>query len=1001
MNQRVFEKKSSTIYTSLLGAVACFSCFSLFSQHLSFRNYNVNHGLPSSMIYAAFQDSKGYMWFATDMGVSRYDGYEFRNYTINDGLSDNEVFSFFEDSNGRIWFATLNGKVSYYLSGEIYNSQTDPTLLPMNSDSYICGFIEEPDSTVWMATYRSGVVSYSPAKSVNRYFTSRFRYIGNILPFDSTHFRLLAENEIYAIPFEPGYDGLLDLPASQFDIKPGTFKSVQLSNGYVAFTGKMNDCVYIGDNHSGESKLIYQDPQRKMKVYNVCADITTLWICTSRGAIPYDYERDSFSTPLLEAYNISSVMKDNEGNFWITTLGDGAFFCSANAIYSYTPQEGLLTESVTCLAADGNDRIWIGYEKGAVGIIEKGELKTIKIFNGEAYEKGIINKMSFNYGKLWIAANYGLVLLHNQQKQLLPIVVKDALEYPEGHIWHATSLLPYGVTYFKKSLFEKWMINAEGFRTQIGLGSDLASHIKVSERAKRLFKDSRDVVWMSTEKNLYRYKDNKVENITSGFLRDAAYVNDFGEHPDGTILLATNIDGIIAVNGDRVFSIKEEDGLSSSYCSTISVDDEGIIWVGTNKGLNKITGFPDEPKITQYDVNDGMLSNEVQDVLVVNDTVWIATRKGINLFDKRKSISDLKPPIMLLNGISVHEKPVNLNGKDILLHHNENDIRLHFTGISYNSGGEILYRYRLNDESPWNYTRNTMIDFPQLPPGDYHFTVSSRGKSSSWSKPVSLNFVIKKPFWKTHAFIVTELVLMLGAVWLVTAAYFTYRRNKILQKYRLVNSELKALRAQINPHFLFNALNSIQGVLLKNNMDAAQYYLGKFGTLMRMILDHSDKLNITIDEEIKALKNYLEIESLRSNYQFQYNITVSESIDVFNTEIPAMILQPFVENAVWHGLGNKTGQGNLIIDFDLENEHTIVITICDDGIGRKKTMELNAGKKKHKSKGMQLVRERIEILNMNRQGKIILSIVDLEDDHGNHPGTKVMIKIPNHEHYSE
>ena len=330
---------------------------------------------------------------------------------------------------------------------------------------------------------------------------------------------------------------------------------------------------------------------------------------------------------------------------------------------------------------------------------------------------------------------------------------------------------------------------------------------------------------------------------------------------------------------------------------------------------------------------------------------------------------------------------------DLTFQHNENDIGINYTGLSYHSGGNIQYRYKLHRNDPWRYTRNTSVYLPALPDDQYEFIVACKGRTGIWSKAASISFLVKKPFWRTYAFIAAVIVLSGGLIWIGFVLYFRSQRKKIVMQNRMALSELRSLRSQMNPHFLFNALNSIQGVLMKNKPQAAQDYLGKFGKLMRTILDHSDKTSVSIAEELESITYYLEIEQLRCDNRFRYNIYVDPELDQYNAEIPAMIIQPFIENAIWHGFGQQHENGVLDIKFLLDKNNAILIIIQDNGIGRRKAAELQKNKE-HKSKGIQLVKERIDILNVENSNKIELDIEDLEDEQGHYPGTRVTIKIP-------
>lgn len=206
--------------------------------------------------------------------------------------------------------------------------------------------------------------------------------------------------------------------------------------------------------------------------------------------------------------------------------------------------------------------------------------------------------------------------------------------------------------------------------------------------------------------------------------------------------------------------------------------------------------------------------------------------------------------------------------------------------------------------------------------------------------------------------------------------------------------ELKALRAQMNPHFIFNTMSSIQHYITNNDSQAALKYLSKFAKLMRSIMDNSKQPVILVKEELDALKLYLELESMRFKNKFTYTIHVDESVDINYDEIPAMLIQPYVENAILHGIGNKEGKGHLHIVLKKQNG-MIICEIEDDGVGRKKAMEMSGKKKStHKSMGMEITRERLEILNLTNESNLSVNITDLVDNAGSPAGTRVEIFVP-------
>jgi LytS/YehU family sensor histidine kinase len=196
----------------------------------------------------------------------------------------------------------------------------------------------------------------------------------------------------------------------------------------------------------------------------------------------------------------------------------------------------------------------------------------------------------------------------------------------------------------------------------------------------------------------------------------------------------------------------------------------------------------------------------------------------------------------------------------------------------------------------------------------------------------------------------------------------------------------------MNPHFIFNCLSSINHFILKNQTDTASDYLTKFSRLIRIVLINSKNKLITLEEELEMLSLYLDMERLRFKNSFSYNINFINSIDIDNIYLPPLLLQPFAENAIWHGLMNKEGEGRLEISLKIDNDF-LVCNIIDDGIGRKAASELRPFDEKKRSLGLKITRERFDLLNENNEGKTFFEFEDLFDENGNASGTKVILKI--------
>lgn len=987
------------LYLSIAICVCLLWIVDASSQTLNFKNYSVDDMLPSSKVYMVFQDSRGFIWFGTDLGVSRFDGNSFTHFSTRDGLADNEVFNLFEDSQGRIWFMTQNGKVSYHHLGGITNASTDSTLLPLNSNSFIASITEDDQGAIWITTSSDGIVRYGKDRSVKRFFGNQEFVSAYHLFFRKNNHAILAVSKgLFDIEFDKTRDSVLQIS----DLKVGSStddyypKYVQTDSGEIVMKTNYEVRWYHPDKNS--YGIIHQT-RKEDQVYSLSQDGAFLWIGTSRGVRQYGMDDKLLRQSILENHLITSVLRDWEGNYWFSTLGEGVYFCTSLEMKCYTTKNGLLSDKVTCLAVDNQQRVWLGYDRGAennagsaVSFIDHNTVNTFPLLSGKAFNRMATRRIRFDKQYGWVATDFGMFRFKGTQAFLLPGYSRDMFAISRDSIWVGVG---GSLCVIDNKVFERDKVEADKYKLDPN-SVYLTEGSKLNEgfdRVKFFFQDRDGKLWVSAEKRMYYYAHSVFGTISYDALGIQTYVNDIAQLNDGTLVLSTNGNGVVFLkDGRNVFTINEEQGLTSNMCAAVSVDDQGVIWVGTNKGINRLEGYPDKLLISYVDADDGLLSNEVTDVLAVGGKVWVSTTKGVNFFDRSIQKRTLAPRIYI-DYLSVEGKAARVfYGTNVSLSHKENDVSIGFTGLSYNNGDNMLYRYKLHPDEPWRFTRSNSVHLPELPSDQYHFTVSAKGRSGTWSEDTTISFVVAQAFWETLWFKIVCAFVVAGVLWFGLARYVEQQKKEMRRQHRVTLSELRSLRAQMNPHFVFNALNSIQGVLLKNNVATTQDYLSRFGKLMRTILDHSDKSRITIFEELESITNYLEIEVLRMNHQFRYTIHVDPTLDTHNTEIPAMILQPFIENAIWHGFGQKTSGNLLIIRFDVVDVYDVVITIEDNGIGRKKARELRTGT--HRSKGVSLVQERIDILNSGSERKILLTVTDLEDTSGNAKGTSVCLKIP-------
>ena len=369
---------------------------------------------------------------------------------------------------------------------------------------------------------------------------------------------------------------------------------------------------------------------------------------------------------------------------------------------------------------------------------------------------------------------------------------------------------------------------------------------------------------------------------------------------------------------------------------------------------------------------------------------WGTWKEGV-LKTPLKSIlkNGYSSPNLFVNQILIDGKIHPIEQRQFEVDYNKGLFQFYYSVINYQNW-EIKFRYRLLGlNSEWTETDERNVQDTTLPAGSYTFQIQAKKGNQFWSESIEYKFIVLPPFWKTWWFISLSIFILLALTyWLINNRIKRIKREKDLVIDRL-QAEQRALRAQMNPHFIFNIVSSAQYLVMKEKNEKAIHFLGMFSKLMRNILDYSNNSFIQLEEEITFLENYIELEQMRMENSFSFNIEV----EVKNRElrIPPFLIQPFIENAIHHGLKDKEGDRRIKLSMDY-NSNFLIVVIEDNGIGRKSSGEhASEAKKARKSHGIRIIRERLE-LNNNRKNNN-LTIEDLYNKDGKAIGTRVELKI--------
>ena len=537
-----------------------------------------------------------------------------------------------------------------------------------------------------------------------------------------------------------------------------------------------------------------------------------------------------------------------------------------------------------------------------------------------------------------------------------------------------------------------------------------------------------DHIWVGTLQNGLQLFDIQKEKFTQAYLvneKDPASISsnsitDILNYNQDTLVLATEMGVNIFDKKRKTFrSITVREGLPNNIVIAVMRDEKGDIWSACSSGgFCKIN--MQDLTVTSYGINDGITDNVFGSRFypLRNGKVLIGVGNGFMSFDPKKITAAAAPPDVQVTGIQVFGKeqlvePLLNNGRSLKLSYKENSLRIDFASLQYWLPESIRYYYKLNGvDNDWILAdKNHVAIYNQLKDGNYSFEVRCANREGVFClHTTKFKILIRPPFWKRWWFITGCIVFTL----LVLYRVIKWRDNNFkaietekrkvqqaqVEMYSISNqlskAKLEALRSQMNPHFIFNSLNAIQECILTNKVDAAYEYLSKFSKLQRMVLADSEKELIPVSSEIEMLRLYLSLESLRFSQSFTYTIDISGLRDPEEIMIPSLITQPFVENAIWHGLRNKADEKRLMISFR-ETGDLLIIEIDDNGVGRAAAAEIKKQKmnvSQYDSKGTELSANRIALINQQYKADIRLTYTDKKDSSGFATGTFVEITIP-------
>lgn len=951
-----------------------------FSQRYTFLSYSTAQGLPQSQVTSIAQDEQGYLWVGTLGGLSKFNGKDFETYTTEDGLLNNRItfVTFIDDdlwigheggvsrlSKGTIskWAFELKDRktnVSDILEfkGQILIASNGAGLFELSNGKLSNLTLNNPDHKrirdleinmgLLYAGTRGGLIKTQDLKKFSVVLGTEE------LSFSSVRKR---KNEIYATTFK---DGFYKLDLSGILERLGNPDSLNT----------LGFCFFDSNDH--------------------------IWLNTTRGIWRM---KDGKVELKLNEYNglpmesIQSIFEDRDGNIWLGSEGKGLLRFTGERFVYYNESSGLSSDLILSVNQDQNGVFWFGsYDKGLISLTPKG------LFTNYQFDNNTIWASLMDVdGMHWFGTGSGLVSMKGTKKA--------------GVYYYEDGTPGDKITAFLK-------INQHTFYVGGSEGVSLYKNGKFSrlegkdiETVRNFCKVGRSI-YCATDKGLYIIKGNKLEQIGSFISTIYSLASD----NTGRLWIGTE-EGLFIYNNKEIRNFSISTNPASNFINFLVFNDNQL-YVGTNNGLFVLSSMEKErPDLAKYGIGDGVVNLETNLNSAFSDSrgrLWFGTASGLVCFRPNYELGEKYRPLLVLKNILLNYQEVDFLKysdqidrfgfpKNLKLPFSKNNISFELDGISLANYPGLKFQYRLEGiDKNWSpLNNNTNISYSALAAGSYVFHARSVDDRGNVSDDISIPFEVHPAFYLTWWFI----TLCSIAIFLIVFGLFQLKlrrereaneKERLEFKSRLLSLEQRSLNASMNRHFIFNSLNSIQYFINTQDKLSANRFLTNFAKLIRKNLDSSEEGNmVTLLQELERLDLYLSLESMRFKDRFEYKINCDSSIDQESVVIPAMILQPFVENSIIHGiLPNEEKKGLITIEIK-QDDKEMTICITDNGIGVEESKQSKTDMDgDHRSQGMEITSKRIELLNKltNRKFEII-GPFQLEDEYRSIKGTRVILKI--------
>lgn len=950
--------------------------------------YGIKEGLNSENIHKAIVTPTGELYISTQRGISLYDGYRFVQHPE---LKTNVLG--FGSKDGKFYFADGNGlsHITNIYSPPHVLVKSIPTDSNPNNEHYENIFADK-SGRIWCADFEH-LKYYDPrTKKVQSFLYDPGNKNLNL----SIDFLEIDKNEIWA-PTKRGLwvwsetSGKLQLYGNN-EINKLSFQAAKkLKNGNVLLATldgkiiqinpKTYNVTYLRSLPDNQMVLGFEETSNGLLLYST----QTIYLL-EKNKYSEIYRSDSQVIHHLAFDSLTHVI-------WLSTSKGLTKLLPVNPAFEIH-QFGTDNSSVISITHEAQNKIWTLDTGNNVWLKSNENFELIYHSDNEK-----LFDINHSGGQIFLSGSNGIKIWKNNRFENLNLpdlnpgdeIIKTIIT-SQNELW--VVFLTREITRYHWPGLEK--IN-EKFTNPVEFWTDNKWQDIVTDKDNRIWLAG----WMPKSFGICYYNpaNNEFIDISQKTINSdrKKFVGDYftkiGLGKDKSMLFTafggwnrTDQSGKVIQKVD-VFDYS----IADTHFRGIAEDSNQNVYFATSEGLHIYKKKADEVvRLTQIDgLPTNYLIHSFQELN--NEKIALGVENGLVIVDMQKALQTQLTGRLELTQIKVNGKPKNIASHHLELQKDERDLILHFSDLSFLDAEKVLFRYKFSDENNWHELENNPeLSLNHIQPGSYEIIIEVRDNLGNiQSKKLEISILAHPPFTKSNLFYGILISLLFAVIFLINR--YLWQRKEKEQRYlrRIKEAEMQTLRSQMNPHFLFNTLNSINSFIIQNKSEDASAYLTTFSKLMRNILDNSKHEMISIKKEMQTLKLYLELESARLEHSFDYKFEIDPDIDTEYVQIPPLIIQPFTENAIWHGLRNKKEKGLLEVTIKEGSDETLQIIVQDNGIGREESRKLKKEQTQHKSYGIEITTERLKTLDPNNS----VIIKDLYNTDHSSAGTQVIITL--------